>query len=110
MAAFIIIVLIVLFGTALLVLLSAIALYARLVKLRATVSFLWSNLRTLLGERHDLTDKTQLREFEDNIAPVASDYNAAVRDYNIAIETFPAQILAKLFHMKKVGSFDTTIS
>ncbi len=110
MTALVLIVLIVLFGAALLVLFSAIALYARLVKLKATVSFLWSHLHTLLGERRGLTDKTRLREFEDNIGPAVSDYNAAVQAYNIAIETFPAEILAKLFHMKKVACFDTKIS
>ncbi len=109
MTAFIIIFLIVLVGVVLLVLLSGIALYARLVKLRATVSYLRPQLQLLLKERHDPTSEIQLRESADNIAAVANDYNSAVQDYNIAIETFPAQILANLFHLKKAQFFDAKI-
>ena len=107
MTALIIIVIIVLFGAALLVLLSGIALYARLVELRAAVGSFCSHLNNLLREHHDLTAEAQFRESEGNIAAALSSYNAAAWDYNIAIETFPAQIIAKLFHLNKVPLFDT---
>ena len=110
MTVLVIIILVVLFGVALLVLLSGIALYARLVKLKAAVSSSRAHLNILLRERHDVALGAQIRELEDNIAAAVSDYNAAVQDYNIAIETFPTQILAKLFHLKKAGFFETKIS
>lgn len=110
MTAFIIIVLIVLLGAAMLVLLSGIALYARLVKLRAAVSDLWSELQIRLKERRNQTPEVQPGESDDIIAAVANDYNTAVQDYNIAIEAFPAEILAGLFHLKKAQFFDIQIS
>lgn len=121
MTALIIIVLIVLFGSALLVLLSGIALYARLVALRSTVASSWSKIDGALNAVTDFSPdpkdqpdlqgmQVRLKELQDNITAAANNYNAAARDYNIAIETFPAQILAKLFHLEKARFFDTQIS
>lgn len=121
MTALIIIVLIVLSGATLFLLLSGIALYARLIKLKGVVASCRSKVDRALSAVQDFSPdlkeqldlqgmQVKLKELQDNIAFAVGDYNAAVRDYNIAIETFPAQILAKMFHMRKAQSLDTKIS
>ena len=40
---------------------------------------------------------TQMRELEDNIEYARRYYNASVRDYNIAAEVFPSNIVASAF-------------
>ena len=110
MTAFIAIVLIVLLGVAALVLLSGIAIYARLVKLRTAVMSARSELDTALNKRYAFVHEPQLRENEDTIKAAGRDYNAAVRDYNSGIETFPADLVAKLCNLKKAGFFDMKLS
>jgi len=117
MTAFIAIVLIVLLGVSLIVVLSGIAIYARVVKLRTAVTSSWSEIDNILKKRYgassDLRRNTdflrlqkELGVFEDVIAAAVSDYNAAVRDYNSGIETFPADLIAKRYNLKKAESFD----
>ena len=121
MTAIITIVLIIVFGAALLLLLSGIALYARLIALRSTVASSRSKIDDALNAVQDFSPElkeqldlqgmlVKLKELQDNISFAVRDYNAAVQDYNIAMETFQAQILAKMFHMKKAQSLDTEIS
>jgi hypothetical protein len=106
MTAFIAILLIVFLGAALLALLSGIALYARLVKLRGAVNSARSEVDEVLKKRKDRAPGLQPAEFADNVAAVVRRYNATVRDYNSSIETFPAQIVAKLLNLEKAGSLD----
>jgi hypothetical protein len=114
MTAFIAIVLIVLLGVALLLLLSAIALYARLVRLRDAVRSSRLAIDVKLKECHELSvnegpvadadfqrRQTRLRGLEDNIGHSVRSYNALVRDYNTEISAFPSNIVAGLFKFKK---------
>ncbi len=121
MTAFITIVLIVLLGVALLVLLSGIALYARLVTLRSAVTSSWSKIDRALNAVSDFPPdpksepdlqgmQLQLKELQDDIALAVRNYNKAVQDYNVAIETVPAQLIAKLYGFEKAKLFDTKIS
>ncbi len=52
---------------------------------------------TLMADRHFQQLMTQMRELEDNIEYARRYYNAAVRDYNIATEAFPSNIVASAF-------------
>jgi hypothetical protein len=128
MTALIVIALIVLLGVALLVFLSGIALYARLVGLRRTVTSSWSEMDITLKKRYDLATKlanispddketavsqgleAQLSRLEDDVSAAVRTYNTSVQNYNIATGTFPAQIVAKLFNLERAEFFDTTIS
>lgn len=116
MTALVAIALIVLLGVTLLVLLSGIALYARLIKLRTAVTSARAEIDNALKKRYaspDLRSDTDfgrlqdgLGKVEDNITAAARAYNAAARDYNSAIETFPADLIAKCFSLKKSEFFD----
>ena len=89
MTAFIAIVLIVLLGVALFVLLSGIALYARVVKLRTAVVSSRAEIDNALKKRYD------------DLSAAVRDYNAAVRDYNFEIESFPLRLVAKRCGLEK---------
>lgn len=47
-----------------------------------------------------------LKSLENDIANSRKYYNAVVRDYSIAIQTFPNNIVAKLFKFKDVNMFE----
>lgn len=98
--------LIVLMGITLLVLLSGSALYARLIKLRTAVTSAQSEIDTAINKRDDPLPGTPPGQLRDIIAAAAGDYNAAVNRYNSAIDTFPADLLAKCFSLKKAEFFD----
>ena len=51
----------------------------------------------LKADAHFQQLRTQMRELEDNIEYARRYYNAEVRDYNIATEVFPSNILASAF-------------
>jgi hypothetical protein len=110
MTAFIAIALIVFLGVALIVALSGIAIYARVVKLRTAVTSSWSEIDIDLKKRHALVPEPKFRELENNITVAVRTYNAAVQDYNIAIETFPANLVAKWYNLKKAEFFDMKLS
>lgn len=50
--------------------------------------------------------QSQLKELEDNIEYARRYYNAVVRDYNIATETFPSNIVAGQFRFEKEEFFE----
>ena len=52
---------------------------------------------TLKADIHFQELMTQMRELEDNIEYARRYYNASVRDYNIAAEVFPSNIVASTF-------------
>jgi len=52
---------------------------------------------TLKADVHFQELMTQMRELEDNIEYARRYYNASVRDYNIAAEVFPSNIVASAF-------------
>ncbi len=106
MTAFIAIIAIVFLGSALLAFLSGVAVYARLIKLRAAVLSLQSEINDVLGKRDTAAFQHRIEGSEDNISKAIRRYNSAVEDYNAAIGTFPAQVIARLFDIKKAESFD----
>lgn len=50
--------------------------------------------------------QTQLSETEDKISYMRQSYNDVVMRYNNVIQTFPANLFAKLFNFQKRESFD----
>ncbi len=52
----------------------------------------------------------QLVEIEDQLQYARRYYNGAVRNYNIRVESFPVNIIAKLFSFKKEDYFEITLA
>jgi LemA protein len=50
----------------------------------------------------------ELRDTEDKIQAARRFYNSMVRDINIKIDTFPSNIIAKMFNFKKRDFFEIT--
>ncbi len=48
----------------------------------------------------------QLSQIEDQIQYARRYYNGAVRDYNIRVESFPSNIVARLFHFEQSPFFE----
>ncbi len=100
MTAFIAIVSMVLIGAALLIVLSVIALYTRLARLRDEVR----SSRLVIDEK--LKERTN-EETEDYIRHAVSSYNTAVSNYNGEIRRFPSNIIAGVFEFKEEKFFDS---
>jgi len=49
--------------------------------------------------------QTQLQEVENNIEYARRYYNAVVRDYNIAVESFPSNLIASQFNFRQAELF-----
>jgi len=49
--------------------------------------------------------QSQLQDLENNIESARRYYNAVVRDYNIAIESFPSNLIASQFSFKQAELF-----
>lgn len=49
--------------------------------------------------------QSQLQELENNIEMARRYYNAVVRDFNIAIESFPSNLVASTFNFKQAELF-----
>ena len=49
--------------------------------------------------------QSQLQEVENNIEYARRYYNAVVRDYNIAVESFPSNLVASQFNFKQAELF-----
>lgn len=109
--AAILIVAIILSGIALLVLLSGIALYNRLVTLRALVRSARTDVEAILrklqakaseqtgkGESDFSEYRSQMQLRRDETLRI---YNDAVWAYNTAVETFPGNLLARWFGLEK---------
>lgn len=115
--AAVLIIAIIISGIGLLVLLSGIALYNRLVTLRALVSSSRLDMEALLRKKHakasEQTGKgeSDFSEYRSQMqlrrAEALRIYNDAVWAYNTAIETFPANLLARWFGLKKEEPLDT---
>ncbi len=104
MTAFIAIILIVFLGAAVLMLLSAIALYARIVRLMDAVRSSRFVMDEKLRERNEPSPGQgpgEERETEDDIRYAVRAYNAAVSNYNREVRSFPSSIIAVLFRFKE---------
>ncbi len=64
------------------------------------------NYPDLKASQNFLELQRELRDTEDKIQAARRFYNANVRDLNIAIESFPSNIVAKLFGFKKLDLFE----
>lgn len=51
-----------------------------------------------------------LRDVEDQIQMARRYYNGTAREYNILIESFPSNIIARIFHHEKVEFFDIDLA
>ena len=66
------------------------------------------NYPQLKANENFLELQKELVDTEDKIQAARRFYNGSVRDYNIAIDTFPSMIFAKLFKFTKREMFETT--
>ena len=64
------------------------------------------NYPDLKASSNFLELQRELRDTEDKIQAARRFYNANVRDLNIAIESFPSNIIAKLFNFQKMDLFE----
>jgi LemA protein len=60
----------------------------------------------LKANQNFLQLQTQLKEIEDNIEAARRYYNAVVRDFNTAIEQFPANLISSPFGFEKNDFFE----
>ena len=65
------------------------------------------NYPELKANENFLELQRELVDTEDKIQAARRFYNGSVRDYNIAISTFPSMIFAKLFKFTKREMFET---
>ena len=66
------------------------------------------NYPQLKANENFLELQKELVDTEDKIQAARRFYNGSVRDYNIAIDTFPSMIFARLFKFTKREMFETT--
>ncbi len=66
------------------------------------------NYPELKASENFLELQKELRDTEDKIQAARRFYNTNVRDLNIKIESFPANIVAKTFNFKKMELFELT--
>ncbi len=66
------------------------------------------NYPQLKANENFLELQKELVDTEDKIQAARRFYNGSVRDYNIAIDTFPSMIFARLFKFTKKEMFETT--
>ncbi|MCD6410533.1 LemA family protein [bacterium] len=64
------------------------------------------NYPDLKASQNFLELQRELRDTEDKIQAARRFYNANVRDLNIKIESFPTNIIAKLFGFRKMDLFE----
>jgi len=85
-------------------------------KLAEAENYLAETLKTLFAVAENYPDlkasqnflelQRELRDTEDKIMYARRFYNANVRDLNIAIESFPTNIIASIFGFKKMDLFE----
>jgi LemA protein len=88
-------------------------------KMAESENFLAQTLKTLFAVAENYPDlkasqnflelQRELRDTEDKIMYARRFYNANVRDLNIAIESFPTNIIASMFGFKKMDLFEISI-
>jgi LemA protein len=88
-------------------------------KMSEAENFLAQTLKTLFAVAENYPDlkasqnflelQRDLRDTEDKIMYARRFYNANVRDLNIAIESFPTNIIASIFGFKKMDLFEISI-
>ncbi|MFA4858259.1 MAG: LemA family protein [Candidatus Margulisiibacteriota bacterium] len=66
------------------------------------------NYPDLKANQNFLQLQTELRDAEDKIAYSRRFYNTNVRDLNIAVQTFPSNIIANMYKFSKKDMFELT--
>jgi len=66
------------------------------------------NYPDLKANQNFLQLQTDLSDIENKIAAARRFYNSCVKDFNTAVETFPSNIIAKMFGFKKDEFFAIT--
>lgn len=74
------------------------------------ISVVMENYPDLVSGKNFLKLQEQLFEIEDEIAYARRYYNGTIRNNNILIESFPSNIIAKLFKFEKPGYFEIEVS
>ncbi len=64
------------------------------------------NYPELKASQNFLQLQTELRDTEDRIQASRRFYNSVVKEYNVALESFPSNLIASLFSFKKAEYFD----
>ncbi len=64
------------------------------------------NYPELKASQNFLELQRELRDTEDKIQAARRFYNGNVRDMNIKIESFPSNIVARIFNFKKMELFE----
>ncbi len=64
------------------------------------------NYPQLKASQNFLELQRELRDTEDKIQAARRFYNSNVRDLNIKVESFPANMIARLFNFKKMDLFE----
>ena len=70
-----------------------------------TVFAVAENYPDLKASQNFLKLQESLEETEDQIAAARRIYNANVNDYNVGVQQFPSNIVAKLFALKEESFF-----
>ena len=65
------------------------------------------NYPDLKASNNFLELQQELRDTEDKIQAARRFYNGNVRDLNTKIESFPANLIASMFHFEKMNLFET---
>ena len=79
---------------------------ANLSKTLKTLFAVAENYPELKADSNFLNLQNQLKNIEEDIANARKYYNAVVREYNIAIQVFPKNIIASTFKFKKKPMFN----
>jgi len=68
------------------------------------------NYPELKANENFLDLQNQLVEIEDQLQYARRYYNGTVRNYNIRVESFPSNIMAKVFNFKKDNFFEISLA
>jgi len=79
---------------------------ARLSRALASLFAVAENYPDLKADRHFLELQTQLAEIEEQIQLARRYYNGATRNLNISIESFPSNIVARMFAFTQAEFFE----
>lgn len=78
----------------------------QLVQGLASIMAIAENYPELKANNNFLDLSKQLTQIENDIANARKYYNACVRDFNIKVQTFPSNLIAKLFNFQTQTMFE----
>lgn len=83
---------------------------AQLSGLLGNLSVVMENYPTLKADRNILQLQASLNDMEEQISASRSAYNGAVVNLNNTIETFPSNIIARMFNFRQAEVVQATVS